>query len=575
MSRTAADRATAATTRLATATTAARAIAAGLAAHGTGPVFGVLGEGNLAVLDALVNEHGCGYVAAAREDGAVLMADARTRVGGGVGIAALTHGPALTNAMTALTEAARARTPLVVLAGDTPLEDLQNPQDIDQAALVAPTGAGFQPVRSARCAPQDVATAFRRAVLERRPVVLDVPTPCLGQLAPPGVVSTGLVDAAPATPADASIAVAAELLAAAERPLIVAGRGAVAAGAAEALRALAERSGALVCTTLLAKGLFAGDPFDVGLCGSYASSLGRELIADADCVVAVGASLNRFTTNGGALVRPAPAVVHVDHDPAAFEQWTAPVAAVLGDARMSALALTDALPPARTSPTWRRAETAARLGEFRFADEFVPADGRDGIDLRSLVLALDDLVPDERTVVVDGGHAALSEPSRCVRVPRPERFVFPLHFGAVGLGLGAAVGASLVHPDEPTLCFVGDGGFLMALAELDTAARLRLPLVVVVLNDGGYGWEYHQMRGRGMDTALSAIARPDFAGVARSLGARAFTATCLDDLTARRDELAGLDGPLLVDAQLDREVVTHWYRNNTLAVRRGPNEGER
>jgi acetolactate synthase I/II/III large subunit len=605
------------------ATTAARAIAAGIAAHGTGPVFGVLGEGTLAVIDALVNELGLPYVATAREDGAVMMADALGRVGGGVGVAALTHGPGLTNAVTALTEAARARTPLVVLVGDTPATDRQNPQAIDQAAVVAPTGAGFQPVRSPDCAPEDVALAFRRAVLERRPVVLDVPTPFLGQLAPPGVVPTGLVDAAPAVPASMSpVAHAAELLAVAERPLVVAGRGAVAAGAGDALRELAERSGALLATTLLAKGLFAGDPYDVGICGGYATSLGRELIAAADCVVAVGTSLNRFTTDGGALIQPAAAVVQIDHDPGAFGRWTTPVAPVVGDARAAALAIADALPPSpaegstlataptpggpvpasapatassraadpatasgsvpapipptasRVRSTWRRPETAARLARFHLADEITStgastggtgaagSSGSDGIDLRELVLLLDELVPDDRTVVVDGGHAALSEPSRIMRVPDPRRFVFPLHFGSIGLALASAVGAALVHPDQPTLCFCGDGGFMMGLAELDTAVRLRLPLTVVVMNDGGYGWEYHQMRDRGMDTGLSAIARPSFAAVARALGARAATATSLAELASLRDELAALDGPLLVDAQLDRDVVTAWYRTH-------------
>jgi acetolactate synthase I/II/III large subunit len=549
------------------ATTAARAIAAGIAAHGTGPMFGVLGEGTLAVVDALVNELGLPYVAAAREDGAVLMADALGRVGGGVGVAAVTHGPGLTNAVTALTEAARARTPLVVLVGDTPATDRQNPQTIDQAAVVAPTGAGVQPVRSPECAPEDVALAFRRAVLERRPVVLDVPTPFLGQLAPPGVVPTGLVDAAPAVPALRAVAHAAELLAVAERPLVVAGRGAVAAGAGDALRALAERSGALVATTLLAKGLFAGDPYDVGICGGYATTLGRELIAAADCVVAVGTSLNRFTTDGGALIEPAPAVIQIDHDPAAFGHWTTPVAPVVGDARAAALAIADALPPSPGS-TWRRPQTAARLARFHPADELTPSDragggdGGDGIDLRELVLLLDEIVPDDRTVVVDGGHAALSEPSRIMRVPDPRRFVFPVHFGSIGLALASAVGAALVHPDQPTLCFCGDGGFMMGLAELDTAVRLRLPLTVVVMNDGGYGWEYHQMRDLGMDTGLSAIARPDFAAVARALGARAATATSLSELASLRDELSALDGPFLVDAQLDRDVVTDWYRTH-------------
>jgi acetolactate synthase I/II/III large subunit len=414
----------------------------------------------------------------------------------------------------------------------------------------------------------------------------------------------------PPAPPPSVLAAVAELLAGAERPLVLAGRGAVVAGARDELLALAERAGALVATTLLAKGLFAGDPYDVGICGGYASAVGRELLAEVDCVVAAGASLNGFTTDGGALLSRA-AVIQVDHDPAAFGRWTpAPDLAVLGDVRATATALLDALPAGRpsdattTAPpgplpraddsptpgpsdalpprpddsptpgpsdgpppspgglraaTWRTPATAERLRQAGFGDEFTPAGGTAGIDLRSLVLLLDELVPPERTVVVDGGHAALSEPSRCLRVPDPQSFVFPLHFGSIGLALASAVGASFARPDRPTLCVVGDGGFLMSLAELDTAVRHRLPLVVVVMNDGAYGWEYHQMRDHGMDPSLSLIPRPDFAAVARAMGADALTATSLDDVAARPELLAERDRPLLVDARLDRDVRTHWY----------------
>src|SRR4051794_3938888 len=150
----------------------ARAVANVLAGHGASCVFGVLGDGNLPILDALVREYGARYVAAAREDGAVLMADGYARAGGRLGVATVTHGPALTNAVTALTEAARARTPMLLVAADTPPGDRRNPQAIDQEDVVRPTGAGVQWVHSADSAPADVATAIGRAFTERRPIVL-------------------------------------------------------------------------------------------------------------------------------------------------------------------------------------------------------------------------------------------------------------------------------------------------------------------------------------------------------------------------------------------------------------------
>src|SRR3954469_9084363 len=122
-------------------------IASCVAAAGVSTVFGVLGEGCLAVVDALVHREGVRYIPTSREDGAVLAADGYARVSGGFAAAAITSGPALTNAVTALTEAARARTPMLVLVGDTPPGDFANPQWIDQAAVVAPTGAAFVPLR--------------------------------------------------------------------------------------------------------------------------------------------------------------------------------------------------------------------------------------------------------------------------------------------------------------------------------------------------------------------------------------------------------------------------------------------
>jgi acetolactate synthase I/II/III large subunit len=296
----------------------------------------------------------------------------------------------------------------------------------------------------------------------------------------------------------------------------------------------------------------------VGVCGGYtATRAARDTIAGADCVVAVGAGLTPFTTDGGALLAPVP-IVQIDTDPSAFGRWTAPTVAVHADAETALRALAAALPEAPAPPgsTWRSAETAARLAE---PDEVVPPEDSKGIDLHELVRVLDELVPAERTVVVDGGHAALSEPSTRLGVPDPRGFVFPLHFGSIGLSLASAVGAAFARPERLTLCVVGDGGFLMSLSELDTAVRHQLELVVVVMNDGGYGWEYHQMRDRGLDPALSQIPRPDFATVARGFGADGVVAETVDDVRALGPVLSDLRRPLLIDARLDPDVQTDWY----------------
>ncbi|QKW33050.1 thiamine pyrophosphate-binding protein [Actinomadura sp. NAK00032] len=530
----------------------AEAVAGVLAAHGVSCLFGVLGDGNLPIVDVLVRAHGADYVAAAREDGAVLMADGYARAGGRLGVATVTHGPALTNAVTALTEAARARTPLLLVAADTPPGDLRNPQAIDQEDVVRPTGAGVQWAHSAESAVADAVRAVRRAFTERRPIVLNVPTPLLEREAGNGPGTFREEETPAPLPRAEEVARVAELLGKAERPVIVAGRGAL--HAREELVALGARTGALLATTLKAKGFFAGEPFDIGVCGGFATTLGRELIRKSDLLLAVGASLNSFTLDGGRMLAGNPVIVHNDVRPEAFE--TPADLRVLGDAGALAAMLADTAEP---GTGWRTDGTAKRLADYVYGGEYPDGGDETGLDLHTVVAALERMVPRERTVVVEGGHAALSEPSRGLSVPDPRGFVFPVNFGSIGLGLASAIGAATARPERVTLAVTGDGALMMNLAELDTAVRRGLRLVVVVMNDAAFGYEYHNMLHRGMDTGLSLIPRPDFAAVARAFGARAATVRTPGELDDLKGLIADPSGPVLVDARLTRAVRTRWF----------------
>ncbi|MFC4052592.1 thiamine pyrophosphate-binding protein [Actinomadura syzygii] len=533
----------------------AEVVASTLAAHGVSCVFGVLGDGNLPILDVLVRVHGADYVAAAREDGAVLMADGYARAGGRLGVATVTHGPALTNAVTALTEAARARTPMLVVAADTPPGDRRNPQAIDQEDVVRPTGAGVQHVHSAESAGADTVRAVRRAFVERRPIVLNVPTTLLGLDAGTGEAGTFREDRAPVPPPSVEeVARVAEALARAERPVIVAGRGA--AHARDDLAVLGERAGALLATTLKAKGFFGGDPFDVGVCGGFATALGRELIRSSDLILAVGAGLNSFTVDGGRMLAGDPVIVHNDVRAEAFGEWVSADLRILGDAGALARMLTETVEP---KTGWRTPEIERRIAEYAYENEFPDASDETGLDPHTVVAALERMVPRERTLVVEGGHAALSEPCRGLSVPDPSGFVFPVNFGSIGLGLASAIGAATARPDRVTLAVTGDGALMMNLAELDTAVRRRLRLVVVVMNDAAFGYEYHNMLHRGMDVGLSLIPRPDFAAVARAFGAQAVTVLTPGELDDLKTLIADPSGPVLVDARLTRNVRTRWF----------------
>jgi len=483
------------------------------------------------------------------------MADGYTRVSGRTAAVSVHQGPGLTNAITGLTEAAKSRTPIVLLAADTPAAALTSNFRIDQDALVESVGAVAERVRGAATARADVARAVRRARAERRTVVLMLPLDVQAQEMPDG----GAAPAAAATavaprPASAAIGAVAELLAAAERPAIIAGRGAALAGAGPALRELGARTGALLATSAVANGLFAGDPFDLGIAGGFATPLAAGLLRESDLLIAFGAGLNQWTTSHGALVGRGAKVVQIDLDVAALGAHRPVDAGVVGDAAEAARALLGA-----ERRRGRRTDAlAAAIGARRWRDEpYVASTASGVIDPRTLSIALDELLPAERTVVVDSGHF-MGWPSMYWRVPDERGFVFPQAFQCVGLGLGNAIGAALARPDRLCVCAVGDGGALLALPELETLGRLGLPLLVVVYDDAAYGAEVHHFRPLGQAVDLAQFPPTDFASLAAAAGCRGLTVRGPDDLGAVRDWLAARDGPLVVDAKIDPAVCAEW-----------------
>ncbi len=463
------------------------------------------------------------------------------------------QGPGLTNAITGLTEAAKSRTPLLVLAADVPAAALRSNFRIDQAGLVEAVGAVVERVHGPATAMADVARAVRRAEIERRAVVLMLPldvqaAECDPSLPPP------LPSLAPPQPG--SIDALASLLADAERPAIVAGRGAVLAGAGPALRRLGELTGAVLATSAVANGLFAGDPFAVGIAGGFSSPLAARLLGEADAVVAFGAALNQWTTRHGTLIGPDARVAQVDLDADALGAHRPIELGVIGDARTTAEALVAAL---GDDASGRRTEAlAAEIAAGGWRD--VPYDdgaapGR--LDPRTLTIALDDLLPLERTVVVDSGHF-MGWPSMYLRVPDAAGFVFPQAFQCVGLALGNAIGAALARPDRLTVAALGDGGALMALPELETLGRLKLPLLVVIYDDAAYGAEVHHFRPKGEAVDLAQFPDTDFAALAEAAGCRGLEARSVDDLEGVREWLDHRDRPLVLDARVDPDICAEW-----------------
>ncbi|MCW3045926.1 MAG: thiamine pyrophosphate enzyme-like binding region [Solirubrobacterales bacterium] len=535
------------------------AVGKALADHGVEVVFGLMGSGNLAVTNAL-RDAGATFYAARHEGGAICMADGYGRVSGKVAVCSVHQGPGLTNAVSGLTEAAKSRTPVVLLSADTPAAALRSNFRIDQDALVESVGAVAERVHGAATALDDVARAVRRARVERRAVVLMLPLDVQAMEAPD---AASLAPAAPELaaprPTDAVIGRVAGVLASARRPAIIGGRGAVLGCAREPLRRLGELTGALLATSAVGNGLFAGDPFDVGISGGFSSPLAARLLGEADVVVAFGATLNQWTTRHGALIGPGAQVIQVDLDEEAIGAHRFVDLGVVGDTAATAQALVAELEARGVRNSGVRTEALARqIRTHRWRDEPYEESGADGVlDPRTLSIALDDLLPAERTVVVDSGHF-MGYPSMYLRVPDAAGFVFPQAFQCVGLGLGNAIGAAVARPDRLTVAALGDGGALMALSEFETLGRLGLPMLVVVYNDAAYGADVHHFRALGQSVDLAQFPDTDFAAIARGAGCGGVTVRSAGELGAVRAWLAERDGPLVIDAKVDPNICAEW-----------------
>ena len=535
-------------------------VGATIAAQGVRDAFGVLGSGNLVVTNAL-RDGGVRFHAARHEGGAICMADGYARVSGRVAVCSVHQGPGLTNTMTGLTEAAKSRTPVLVLAGETPAAALTSNFRIDQHGLVESVGAIADRVHSAGTAADDAQRAYQRAVVERRPVVLMLPIDIQPQ-PPMGTAPTQAPPPPlpPPDPNDDAIDAVADLIQSARRPAIIAGRGAVEADARDELERLGAVTGAVLATSAPANGLFTGLPFALGISGGFASPFAAELLPRADVVLVAGASFNHWTTRHGALIASDAKVVQIDVEARAIGRNRRADLAVLGDARATARKLADELERrGHTHVGFRTPELASDIAARRWRDDpYQDASTDEWIDPRTLSRTLDELLPRERAVAVDSG-AFLGYPAMYLEVPDARAWVFPNGFQAVGLGLGNAIGAAVARPERPTVAAIGDGGAFMALAELETAVRLALKLLVVIYDDCAYGAEVHHFEPMGHDVSLVRFPDADLAAVATAAGARAQTVRATADLDVVTDWLAEPESrPLVLDAKVNPTICADW-----------------
>jgi thiamine pyrophosphate-dependent acetolactate synthase large subunit-like protein len=521
--------------------------------------FTLMGDANMNWASKLASQ-GCRMIYVRHEHCAAAAAMAYARKTGDVGVATVTCGPGVTQLITALPAAVRAHLPMVVFAGESPIKMGWYNQMLNQGPIIEATGAAYHPLHLPERMPVAIRDAFLQARRERRPVVLGIPFDLQErawtgpeQLPTPSAQIMPRLSPIPAHPDD--LAKAAQLVASAERVVIFAGLGAAQAKAAAACRALAAKTGALLTTSLPARGLFHDDPYCIGISGSFSTEVGLEYLTQADLVIIVGGSLAFHAGGGGQLWRKAK-MLHIDVDPVAVAQGQEVASNHLrADARLGVEALTAALPERNNK--WRTEAMAARIRDTK-ADSHVFEVEPDLLDPREVIAALEKSLPADWELVNSGGHCSwffAQMPSR----PN-ERFLTIREFGAIGNGISFAMGVAAARPDKTVVLFDGDGSLMMHIQEFETIKRHGLNILIVLINDGAYGSEVHKLRSEGLPDTGSVFGRPDFAAIARGFGLEGKTFTSLTDLPKLVQEFAKKGGAAVWDFHVSDRVTSPTIR---------------
>jgi thiamine pyrophosphate-dependent acetolactate synthase large subunit-like protein len=541
--------------------TVASVIAGDLARYGARRCFGLLGTANFKVSHGLV-EAGVELISARHECNAASMGDAYAKATGELTLISVHSGPGLTNALTGIGEAAKSRTPLVVLAGDVPNGAVKNNFYIEQAEMVRAVGAVSERLHTVNSAREDTLRAVSRALRDRQTVVLSMPLDV--QHAPLSTNQPPLeLPPAPGRirPDPRAVERLADALLDAKRPIVLGGRGAVIADAERALVALADSVGALLATSVCGHGLFSGNPWSVGISGGFSSPVADELISESDFILAFGASLTQWTTKKGKLIAPDAVVAQVDIEVPKLGYQMPVQLAVHGDARTTAEALLDELGrrgvhrAGRRSNAMRERIRAGDNHHYPWPDE----SSAQFIDPRTLSKAVDAILPPDRVVASDSGHFCGWVP-RYLRVPNARASCLSHSFQSIGLGLPSAIGLALANPGKLAVLGAGDGGFLMSIADLETAIRLGLRMCILVYNDASYAAEVHYFGRQGFSTDIVKFPDTDFVSIARGYGARGATVRSIADLEPVKAWVAeGAPGVFVIDGKINPNLEADWH----------------
>ncbi|HWV83816.1 MAG TPA: thiamine pyrophosphate-binding protein [Capillimicrobium sp.] len=540
-----------------------RILAEMLKLHGVGPMFG-MGGFQLLPFYGAVRELGLEHHLINDERSGAFAADAYARVSGRVGVCDATLGPGATNLVTGLVESLNAGIPIVAIVGDAERTHTGKhmTQEGDQVAILKPCAKLLIRVERPERIPELVRRAFTVATAGRPgPVVLDIPEDVVHAVIdlPRSELwadeRTTRPSARRARPDAGDVGQAADLLAAAQRPLLLAGGGVHLSNAYGPLLQLAEAQDIPVAHTISGKGAIAcTHPLSVGVFGRY-SRIANDLIARSDLLIAVGAKLGEIATQRYELIKGDVPLVHMEVDAEEIGRTTRSTVALIGDA---GLGLEDLLAAASARPrvdrsAWTQEATDA-MAEWRSGADAQLTSSERPIGVGRLVHELNRILPADAVVVADGGFASHWTALLYDTKAAGRGYVSDRGFASIGYGLPGAMGAALAEPGGPVVGITGDGGFNMGLGELETAVRIGRPFVLIVVNNAASGYvkalQHVMLDGQYQSSDLSDL---DYAPVARGLGAEGIRVDDPDELGPALERAIACGRPCVVDVAVTRD----------------------
>jgi len=535
--------------------TGARAYVKALEREKVTHVFGITGAALIPICDELLDSE-IRYVPGVHEQGSAHMADGYARASGRPGVVQVTSGPGATNIVTGLATAQLDSSPLVAFTGQVNMSMVGTDafQEVDIIGVSASITKWNHQVRDAARIPWAVKAAMHVANTGRKGAVLvDLPRNVTTDTAemefPDAVEFAGYKPRLEPDPRELDWA--AKVLAEAQRPVIMAGGGVIASGAAHELTALAEMLMAPTATSLMGKGAIPSrHPLSLGLCGMHGRTEANYMVPDADVLLVIGSRLSDRTTGALAGFAPGAQIVHVDIDKSEIDKNVSSIIRVWGDAKPALRGLISRVKAIRVAEG-RNGDWSRRIKEFKRDAE--PAEDA-AISGPAVMKAIRRALPRNAYVTTDVGQhqmwAALH-----FDVEEPGSFLTSGGLGTMGWGTPAAIGVKAALPDRPVLNISGDGSFAMTENNLAVAVDENLPITVVVLNNHMLGmvaqWQRLFMGGR-----YSAVHRDytlDFPGLARTYGAHGVRAESIRELEAEVRRAAQADYTTVIEVPIDPE----------------------